>query len=89
MIPLKIVAIIMLVSAVAKYGHPFRAAVVLAVIGAGLSLLNGADPTTAAVSTAVGLVVGIIVFWLIDRTKSFLLWILMTMVGVAALILYG
>ncbi len=89
MTPVKIIAIIMLVSAVAKFGHPFRAAMVLGVIGAGLSLLGGEVMPTVVIQTAVSVVVGTVVFWLIDRTQSLLLWLIMMIAGAAVLILFG
>jgi hypothetical protein len=89
MIPIKIIAIVLLMGAVTKFGHPLRAAVVFAVLMGGLTLAGGAPAGAAVVGGVVSLVVAGIVFWLVDRTESILLGLVVTIAGAGALILFG
>ena len=89
MIPVKILVIILLVGAVTKFGHPIRAAIVLGLIAGGLNIAGGAALPAAGLQAAASFVVGAVVFWLIDRTQSILLGTAVTILGVAALILFS
>lgn len=89
MIPIKILAIVLMMGAVTKFGHPFRAAVVFAVLMGGLTLAGGAPAGVALTGGVVSLVVAAIVFWLVDRTESILLGLIVTIAGAGALILFG
>lgn len=89
MIPTKILAIILLVYSVVKFGHPFRVAFVFAAITAGLAAVGGGALEDIAIRTAVSLVVGAFVFWLIDRTQSMLLSMIVMVAGIGALLVFG
>lgn len=86
MIPVKILAIILLVTMVTRTGHPLRAAVVLAVIALGLELLAGGGLAAALVRGVVSLVLGAGCFWLIDRTQSVVLGVVIAIIASTALI---
>ena len=89
MIPIKILSILLLAGAVTKFGHPIRAAVLLGAITVALELLGGNPPQIAATQGGISLAVAAVVFWLIDRTDSVILGTLVTIGGVAALILFA
>jgi hypothetical protein len=89
MIPIKALSILLLAAAVTKFGHPLRAAVLLGAITAGLGLVAGNPVQTAAAQGSISLAVAAVVFWLIDRTESIVLGTLVTIGGVAALILFA
>jgi hypothetical protein len=89
MIPIKILAILLLAGAVTKFGHPLRAALLLGAITASLELIGGTPVQAAAAQGFISLAVAGVVFWLIDRTQSIVLGMLVAICGVAALILFA
>ncbi len=89
MIPIKILAILLLAGAVTKFGHPLRAAVVFGALMGGLELAGGTAFESAAIRAAGSFTVAAIAFWLIDRTQSILLGMVVTIAGVVGLVLFG
>ena len=75
-----------LLGAVTKFGHPFRAASVFAALMVGIDFIGGTPPSLVLGRGIVSLLIASAVFWLVDRTQSILLGLIVTIAGAGALI---
>ena len=86
---LAVLALVILVFLVIKIGKVLLMAAVFGAIAGGASLSQGNEPRTAAGHAAVGFAAAAIMFFLVKMAKSLVLWLLITGVGVAALVWWG
>jgi len=82
-------ALIVLVYIVIKIGKILLMAAIFGAIAGGASLSQGNEPKTAAAHAAVAFGAAAIMFFMIKLAKSIVMWLLITGVGVAALMWWG
>jgi hypothetical protein len=84
MVPLKILLVMALIGAVNRYGHPIRAAAVLAgltAVGGVLGMFGGVPATAVAITTGIAFGAAAIVFWLVDNVQGAFLGVIVTSWG--------
>lgn len=89
MIPLKAAIVILLTGAVVKFGKPFRAAALLALLLAGLVAVGGASVQEVGLRAVIALGVGGAVFWVIDSIDGIAWGSLAIIIGDFILIAYA
>lgn len=82
-------ALVILVLLVLKIGKVLVMAAVFGAIAGGASLSQGQSPKLASAHAVAAFVAAAAMFFLLKMTKSILLWLTITAVGVAALVAYG
>jgi hypothetical protein len=81
--------LVMAVIIVIKIGRVLLTAAIFGAMAAGVSLGQGNPAGTAASHAAIGFGVAAITLFLIKVVRGLLLWVLITALGVAALVLFG
>jgi len=74
---------------VIKIGKVLLMAGIFGVLAAGVSLGQGSPPGMAGAHAAIAFGVAAVTLFLIRFTRSLILWLLITALGVGALLLYG
>lgn len=82
-------ALVLAVIIVIKIGKVLLFAALFGAIAGGTSLGQGNPASAAGTHAAIGFGVAVITLFLIKLTRSIMLWLLITAVGVGALLLYG
>jgi hypothetical protein len=82
-------ALVLAVILVIKIGKVLLFAALFGAIAGGTSLGQGNTAATAGTHAAIGFGVAVITLFLIKVTRSIMLWLLITALGVGALLLYG
>lgn len=82
-------ALVLLVILVIRIGKVLIMAGVFGVLAGGVSLGQGHPPGTASAHAAIGFGVAAITLFFIRMTKSLILWVLITALGIGALLLSG
>jgi hypothetical protein len=80
--------LVLAVIVVIKIGKVLLLAAMFGALAGGVSLGQGSPPTLAGTHAAVGFGVAAATLFLVKLTKSIILWLLITGLGVAALFLY-
>lgn len=80
--------LVLAVIVVIRIGKALIMAATFGAIAGGVSLGQGNRPASAAVHAAIGFGVAAVTFFLVRTAKSFLLWIVITGIAVAALLLW-
>ena len=89
-VPTMVVAVVLvlLVLLVIKIGRVLLFAAVFGGMAAGVSLGQGSTPATAGTHAAIAFGVAAVTMFLVRMAKGFLVWLLITALGVAALLLF-
>lgn len=82
-------ALVLLVILVIRIGKVLIMAGVFGVLAGGVSLGQGHPPGTASAHAAIGFGVAAITLFFIRMTKSLILWVLITALGIGTLLLSG
>ena len=82
-------ALVLAVIFVIKVGKMLLFAAMFGAIAGGTSLGQGNPGSTAGMHAAIGFGVAVVTLFLVKLTRSIMLWLLITAVGVGALLLYG
>lgn len=82
-------ALVLLVILVIRIGKVLIMAGVFGMLAGGVSLGQGHPPGTASAHAAIGFGVAAITLFFIRMTKSLILWVLITALGIGALLLSG
>jgi hypothetical protein len=81
--------LVLAVILVIRIGKALLTAGILGAMAGGASLGEGNPPTAAATHAAIAFAVAAVTLFLIRVTKGIMVWLLVTAVGVAALLLHG
>jgi hypothetical protein len=81
--------LVLAVIVVIRIGKALVMAALFGAIAGGASLGQGNEPSTAGAHAAIGFGVAAVTFFLVRTAKSFLMWIVITGLAVAALLLWG
>lgn len=81
--------LVVAVSLVIRIGRALLTAAVFGCIAGGVSLGQGNEPATAGTHAAIGFGAAAVTQLLIRSTRSLVRWLLITAVGVAALLFWG
>lgn len=84
-----IAALVLLVWIVIKLGKVLIMAALFGLIAGAASLSQGYQPRDAALQAAIAFAGAAIIFFVIKLTKNFLIWLTLTLAGVAGLLLFG
>ncbi len=82
-------ALVFLVILVIRIGKVLIMAGVFGMLAGGVSLGQGHPPGTAGAHAAIGFGVAAITLFFIRMTKSLILWVVITVLGIGALLLSG
>ena len=82
-------ALVLLVILVIRIGRALMMAGVFGMLAGGVSLGQGTPPGTAGVHAAIGFGVAAVTLFFIRMTKSLVLWLAITALGVGALLWFG
>ena len=82
-------ALVLLVILVIRIGKVLIMAGVFGMLAGGVSLGQGHPPGTASAHAAIGFGVAAITLFFIRMTKSLILWVLITALGIGALLFSG
>lgn len=82
-------ALVIAVMVVIKIGKALLFAAMFGALAGGVSLGQGNVPATAGTHAAIGFGVAAVTLFLVKVTRSIVMWLLITAVGVSALLLYG
>jgi hypothetical protein len=82
-------ALVIAVIFVIKVGKVLLFAAMFGALAGGVSLGQGNLPATAGTHAAIGFGVAAVTLFLVKITKSILLWLIITGIGIAALFAYG
>ena len=83
------VLLVFAVIIVIKIGKALLMAGIFGALAGGTSLSRGSTPGTAASHAAIGFGVAAVTLFLINFTKNLMLWLLITGLGVGALLIFG
>ncbi len=90
-LPTAIAAAFLVLAAIVviRIGKALVMAAMFGAVAGGASLGQGNPPETAGVHAAIGFGVAAMTLFLIRFTRSLILWVVITALGVGALLLYG